>query len=520
MRKKIFRPIKQFFSRVNRSFRKGLSKFVDLFYRTYVGIDITASEVRILTAKRNTVRKWSAVSLAKDVIKDGIILEPQTLGLVLDSLFNSMKLPRNHVVCDITGMPFVYRIINMPYTGDTIDKEAIERAARKEMSLSETDMYLFWQATETHSDLKERDYLVFGVPRHAVHHLVEALDKAGIKRYMLDVKPLALGRAASLKDAILVSLEKEYVDVAVIVGGIVRIMHGFAPTRIEDLPDGYNREVLNGLGSAVKSYDRYFSKIPLPVDVPIVLSGELAENIEITDFLKQNYEHPVYNIDLFSLTNTYTIKPRFTSALGLLWKTLVEKPTTIGVSDYKDINIDFFSRLKTPLAERFKPSYAVTTLVIIALLAVVYFSYDYYQEISAKVDSLDIEYATSILLLNQAQKENTTAITLKQEETANIQNLQKQLDTLESQQQYIAGLQHEYADEIISITNALPSQCQYTQITMYTYGYIVIGEADSLSDILSYAGSLEIYTEFLAVIKSVQPLETDRVQFELDISRK
>jgi Tfp pilus assembly protein PilN len=331
---------------------------------------------------------------------------------------------------------------------------------------------------------------------------------------------LALGRAASLKDAILVSLEKEYVDVVVIVGGIVRIMHGFAPTRIEDLPDGYNREVLNWLGSAVKSYNRYFSKIPLPVDVPIILSGELVDNIEITDFLKQNYEHLVYNIDLFSLTYTYTIKPRFTSALGLLWKTLVEKPTTIRVSDYKDINIDFFSRLKKPLAERFKPSYAVTTLVIIALLALVYFSYDYYQEVSTKVDSLDIEYATSILLLNKAQKENTSALALKQEETANIQNLQKQFEALEWQQQYIAGLQREYADEIIFITNALPTQCQYTQITMNSNGYTIIGEADSLSDVLSYAGGLENNTEFQALIKSVQPLTTDRVQFELDISRK
>ena len=80
------------------------------------------------------------------------------------------------------------------------------------------------------------------------------------------------------------------------------------------------------------------------------------------------------------------------------------------VPNYKDINIDFFSKLKKPLAERFKPGYAVTTLVIIALAALVYFSYDFYQKEAAKVDSLDIEYANNIFLLNKAQTENTNGL--------------------------------------------------------------------------------------------------------------
>jgi len=521
MMKKISKHVKRFFRKANISFRKGLINFVDMFYRTYVGIDITASEIRILTTKRNRVRKWSSVPLAENVIKDGIILEPQTLGLALDNLFTSMKLPRNRVICDVTGMPFVYRIINMPYTGEAIDKEAIERAARKEMSLSETDMYLFWQVTETHSQLKERDYLVFGIPRHAVHYLVEALSKARIKRYMLDVKPLTLGRATSLKDAILVSLEKEYVDVVVIVGGIVRIMHGFTPTRKEELPDGFMREVLNGLGSAVKSFNRYFSKITLPADIPVMLSGETKDNIiEITEFLNKNSGYLVSETKLFTITPTYIPKHRFTAALGLLWKTLPEKVMAMNVPDYKDINIDFFSRLRKPLAERLRPSYAVATLVIIALAASVYYSHDFYQKESAKLDALDIEYANSIFLLNQAQKENTNDLALKKEEADNTQKLQEQLEALESEQQYIAGLQREYMDEIVFIMAALPVQCQYTEITMESDGYTVAGEADSLSSVLSYADTLEDNSEFLALIKFVNPLATDRVQFELDIKRK
>jgi len=288
-----------------------------------------------------------------------------------------------------------------------------------------------------------------------VLRLVEALSKARIKRYMLDVKPLALGRAVSLNDAILISLEKEYVDVVVIVGGIVRIMHGFTPTRKQEIPDGFKTEILNGLESAIKSFKRYFPKISLPADVPIMFSGELEDDgIEIKEFLKKNSGYLVSDTRLFTVNPTYIPKNQFSASLGLIWKTLPEKVMALRVPDYTDINIDFFLKLKKPLTERFKFGYAVTSLAIIALIALVYFSYDFYQKESAKVDSLDIEYANNIFLLNMAQTENTNALALKEEEAGTTQNLHTQLEDLESEQQYIARLKREYADEI-TLTKAL-----------------------------------------------------------------
>ena len=226
------------------------------------------------------------------------------------------------------------------------------------------------------------------------------------------------------------------------------------------------------------------------------------------------------NLNLSYYLFKYKPKPQFIAALGLLWKTQPERLMAMGVTDYKDINIDFFSSLKKPLAERFKPSYAVTGLVIIALIALVYFTYYFDQKASAKVDSLNVEYATTIHLLNKAQKANTSALASKKEVTDNAQNLQKQLEALEGEQQYIAGLQRDYPDEVMFIITALPPQCQYMTITMNSGGYTVIGEANSLSQVLSYTNTLENDSEFLALIKSVYPATTDRVQFELEINRK
>ena len=520
MMKKILIKFNYVSTRVYLNIRTILSKFIDLFYRTYVGIDISASEIRLSTCKRNRIRTWSSTPISKDLIKNGIILEPQTLGLVLDNIFTSMKLSRKRVICDVTGMPFVYRVINMPYTSESTDKEAIERAARKEMSLSETDMYLFWQILETHEQSKERDYLVFGLPRHAVHLLAETLSNARIKRYMLDVKPLALGRAVSSKDAILVSLEKEYVDIVIVIGGIVRVMHGFTPTKNEEMRDNYSREVLNGLQSAVKSLNRDYVNLPLSAEVPILLCGEVTNNTEIINHIKKNFENPASNIELLPIIPANLPKPQFSTALGLIWKTLPEKERIIWLQNYKDININFFSRLTKPLRERLKPSYAIGTLAFIALITLVYFSYDFYRKISIEMDSLNNENITATLLLNKARNENKDAQELKKQEMENLQNLQKQLEMLENEQEYIAGLQREYNYEINIIVTALPPQCDYKQIMMNSNGYSVIGEADSLNDVLNYTNNLENDSEFLALIKSVQPLTDNSVGFEVNIKRQ
>jgi Tfp pilus assembly PilM family ATPase len=59
----------------------------DIFFKEYVALDITGSEVRVISVRRNKIRKWGSEPLRDGLVKDGIILEPQTLGLIIDNLF-------------------------------------------------------------------------------------------------------------------------------------------------------------------------------------------------------------------------------------------------------------------------------------------------------------------------------------------------------------------------------------------------------------------------------------------------
>ncbi|MCR4393507.1 MAG: pilus assembly protein PilM, partial [Dehalococcoidales bacterium] len=221
-----------------------------MFNNTYVALDITNSDIRVLEVKGDKITRWSTTPIPEDSIKDGIIVEPHTLSVIIDNIFKTLNLNKNRVICSITGLPFIYRVISMPHSTRAVTDEAVERAARKEMSLTQEEIYLVWQATQTTTSKDELDYFVLGVPKNALSPLIETLSAAGVKPYIVDLKPLALARAASRNDALILSLERGYFDIVIVADGLVRVMHSVNPaSRISDIMGNVN-ELVDGLNKA------------------------------------------------------------------------------------------------------------------------------------------------------------------------------------------------------------------------------------------------------------------------------
>ncbi len=65
------------------------------FSREYVAMDITSTEVRLISVFHNKLVKAGAEQLKEGVVKNGIVQEPQTLGLVIENLFKSLQLSRD-----------------------------------------------------------------------------------------------------------------------------------------------------------------------------------------------------------------------------------------------------------------------------------------------------------------------------------------------------------------------------------------------------------------------------------------
>ncbi|GAI57774.1 unnamed protein product, partial [marine sediment metagenome] len=73
------------------------------------------------------------------------------------------------------------------------------------------------------------DFFVLGVPRNLIDAVVQTLAEAGVKTYLIDLKPLALARAASRENALIVALEPGCFDIVLVADGIPAIMHTITP---------------------------------------------------------------------------------------------------------------------------------------------------------------------------------------------------------------------------------------------------------------------------------------------------
>ena len=498
-----------------------LKRMTNIFFRQYVSVDITPTDIRILGVRRNKVEKWKTAPVPEGQIKDGIIVEPQNFSLILEDLFTSLKLSRKRVTCTITGLPFNYRTITMPDTGTNITHEAIERAARKEMSITEPDMFIFWKIIGRDSAKKEADYFVVAVPKVAVRPLGKTLDKAKIKLYDLEIKPLALARLASSQSVIVISLENKYVDIVIVADGIIKTMYSFP--LINTIKDRKRLigEVVSGLDKTVKSYNLDYPENQLPNETQIMVSGNLASDNEILKNLSETTVHKIVHFEApASLPLDATID--FSAAnLGMVLKksTLNLRTTRERAAHYKDLDINLLTYILGP-GIRINPGKAAAVICGILLLSLIYYAYNLRSEAIMQANSLKAENNAKNVQLLVLQKTNKDDLAAQKAGVEALQKLKLEYDAVSGAQQFINNSRVDCARDIKLVIEALPAGADFKTINISKNSVTVNGIAESSKDVLQIADWLGVDSKVAeARVVTLQPAATS-VNFNLEIKKK
>jgi hypothetical protein len=430
--------------------------------KTCVALDITSSNIRVVSIENGKITKWHSEPLPEGLFKGGTISEQQAVSIILDNLFKTQNLKRNQVICCVTGLPFTYRIINMPGSAKEVPEEAIERAARKELSLPEEDMYLAWQAIEEHTDKKETDYFVVGVPKTSLNPVINTLSLARINPLSLDLKPLALARLVSQPNALIISAEKSYFDIIVVAGGYVRVVHSFGSSIGFDDIQATATELIDGLNKAVKSFYREFSQNSFPMDSPILLSGEIASE-EILPLIQAGTGHP-----------TSFLKPQldippdlstrlYGTNLGLFLK---NQGSATDKNQFKDININLLSGLHKKTRREFKLINVLAIALFAVLLIGFYTSYDFKSQTETRIVTLREQSKETTKKLAAAQQANKAALNDRQANLQRLQIVTEQLNAEKSEGNLVTGLKRDYAHRIEFILSKMTDGVEYTSLSM------------------------------------------------------
>ena len=444
--------------------------------------------------KGKRVYKWGNAPLTDGLVRDGLITQPEVVGEIIRDLFKSIKVTREKVIVSISGLAFTYRFLNLPRLKQDLLEEAILRGFKREISLPLEDLYLSWQALPGEED--EQTFFVLGISRYLIDALVQTLEAADVEPYVMDIQPLALARVANRANGIIASLEPECYDIIIIADGLLTVVHTISPRGEGATLEDNIRRLIDELTKTVTFYQSSNPNNKLPADIPLLLTGELAEDTATQELLQSMTE---YTVELLVPALDFpsdTPVASYAVNMGLVLKKIPKKKSDKEEAvRYHDTNINILSaKLRKPK----KPQTPVKTILLGLFLAVaIIFLYPLYQ--SKEKLSDDNLYLDSRLQRVSRELNLASLVAVEAEITENTtQELTVSLDAIQEVQGDILSPRGVFIEYFQAVTGELPEQQYLTSVEMDKEIIIIKGEADNVFTVIDYVTELEnkgLFTE-------------------------
>ena len=479
-----------------------------------VTLSISATSIRLLSVQRGRVKWWGNAPLAPGLVRDGLILEPKAVGAVIDALFKSTKASKKRVITCLTGLSFTHRILDMPRMKPDLLEEAIQRVAKKEIPLPLEDLYLSWQAIDSKHD--ELALFVAGVPRNIVDAAVQTLADIGVKPYIMDLKPLALARAANRENALIVALESDCFDVVVVANGIPVIMHTITPREEGASIEDNIRRITDELSKAVTFYNSSHQENPLSPTTPLLLTGELSAAVTTSKLIQAEMKYPVELLTpSLEFPHDFPVT-LYTTNMGLALKEVPSKAVSKeDITRFLDINLNIL-----PGKYKAEPRFPVPTrriLLPLSLIIAIGLLVPLYQA-NSKADAETMRLQTELSRVNQELYQAHLGGDEAKQTEDTINEIAADVEALKQEHQDILSKGGNFVDNLKFVINALPSEAYFTSIEIGTDQITVEGESDSSFTVISYATALESLARF-SEVRIAEINEGSRAFFRIVITK-
>lgn len=457
-----------------------------------VTLNISSREVRVLATSGNQVLKWGVAPLQPGQVKDGLVQDPAAVGRAIGAVFQSLGLPRAGIWVTMSGLSFTYRLLTLPKMNGTQLREAVMRAARKEMAVPLEELYLSWRVVGTRAE--ETDVFVMGVPHNPVDELSRTLGHADIRAAGMDIKALALARAAGHAQAVIVDFEPDCFDIVIVAGGLPVTLHSVSPRGEASAAEDDVRHLADELARTVSFHNITHPEHPLPVETPLVLTGSLSEPPAVTEVLQA-----ATGFRIEALTGPLKHPPgfpvaRFAANLGLSVKSMGTFLPRGGGTGFRDIDVNM---LETRLAAgawtaslRGKTA-PIALVVVVALLTPAFLvrnqAASEVKRLEGQVDVLDRELRLARLRVDEVTR--TEEI---------IAEIEAGMTDLERERQRVLGGLDTGAD-VQAATDALQPYGTLVSVDSDLEEVVVEVGVGSRDDALAYAAALGALGRFAEV---------------------
>jgi type IV pilus assembly protein PilM len=215
--------------------------------RTAVGLDIGTSGVRaaeLSLAKRPAVlERFGQVALPPGTVRDGEVLDPDTVARAIKQLWATAKFSTKKVVLGVSNQKVIVRQVDLPWLPAAELKSSLPLQVQDFIPIPVEQAILDYHPLEeftNESGGRMLRVLLVAASRDMVNSAMTAVQKAGLTATMVDLTPFAVLRSLADVDAMGFDSEAEaLVDIGASVTNII-VHQGGVPRFVRILLMGGN----------------------------------------------------------------------------------------------------------------------------------------------------------------------------------------------------------------------------------------------------------------------------------------
>jgi len=468
---------------------KEAKKGPGLFAKKITSLFIDDSEIKILTMKGKHVVKRAEVKLEPDSVNDGVVADPEATGAKIKALFDEQGLKRKKVIVGLTGLHCLSKIIKLPVLSQDVMPDAVKREAERELPVSLEDLYLSWQVVDVSKEEQKVFLIVY--PRTVIDAIVETLNHAGIKPYIMDLAPLALTRIANQKSAIILDVRDSELDLLVMINGIPELVRSLPLQKEVPLKEKLTI-IEEELRRTVRFYETQEAQNQPDGSLPVFLSGELADKPELLKSLQEKLGN-VITLSRPPLRYHDKLAPgQFMVNVGLILK----KTEIKGVAEFSKVNINALPKIYQkvlPIGRVIWPLASAVALALVILGVIQVLNHD------AQIDSLTNELSEAdnriSLIQTQQQSLNNAIIQLEQK----ITESQVNYNTLSVVTKILGDKRESVIVDLPLVISSLKDKMTLSAIEYRISSITVSGQTPEKTEVLSYAQTVKDSERFSIV---------------------
>ena len=470
--------------------------------RKIVTLYVDDTSLRLLVIRGKRIKKWADLPLEPGLVQSNVVIKEAEVAAKVKQLFKTQKIKTKKVIVGLSGLHCLSRPITLPQLPGAMLAEAVTREARRVLPVPLEQLYISWQIIPA-PEGRIQVFLV-AIPCKTADALLKMLRQVGLKPYIMDIKSLALARMVKEATAVIVDVQPTEFDIVIMADGVPQ------PIRTVPLPsEGLSQQekllmLREELDRTIKFYNSNNPEKPLASDVPIFVSGELADEPELHKSLSDEFGYPVLPLESPLKTPHRLDSNHYLANIGLALKELPSGreagPLVVNLNalpaPYRPEPFSLARVVALPIA-----TVVIGLLVLLAMLI---------QDASANIASMQNQLDTTnhIIKLKQSQKK---------ELAENIAELEKKLadagasrdifttasGSLDKQGDTING-------DLEETTNSLQSSIGLTNINHSSGKLTISGRSPSETEVLLYARSLSDSDRFSEIIiASIRRVEED-----------